>query len=69
MLADLLHDALAPAAEEGVIFGVSALPGDTGVWVRMLGDDTRAILRATTIAWGALRLLLTGREAPTIRKS
>ena len=65
----LLHDVLAPAAEEGVIFGVSALPGDTGVWVRMLGDDTRAILRATTIAWGALRLLLTGREAPTIRKS
>ena len=68
-ISDLLHSVLSPSAEAGVVFGVSALPGDTGVWVRMLGDDTRAILHATTIAWSALRLLLTGKEAPTIRKS
>ena len=66
-LSDLLHDALATCAPE-LRVGVSTLPGDAGAWVRMLGDDTQDVLRATTLAWTAVRRRLTGDDAPTIRK-
>lgn len=68
-LTDLLHEALAPSAQDGLLLGVSALPGDAGAWVRIVGDDTRTVARAMTRAWQALRLRLTGRPAPLVRKS
>ncbi|MBC2933080.1 urease accessory protein UreD [Nocardioides sp. zg-1228] len=66
---ELLHSALAPSTTGGVIFGVSALPDDAGVWVRLLGDDTRSVGAAMTLAWQSVRRLLTGGTAPTIRKT
>ena len=49
-------------------FGVSVLPGDSGAWLRMVGDDTVTMARAWTAAWGAAHELLTGTPAPHIRK-
>ncbi|MCC2318675.1 urease accessory protein UreD [Cellulomonas chengniuliangii] len=66
-LADLLHAELAGA--EDVVLGVSALPGEVGVWVRILGDATTPVARASALAWRALRLRLTGRPAPVVRKT
>ncbi|WP_262851035.1 urease accessory protein UreD [Mumia quercus] len=68
-ISELLHQALAPSVEAGVVLGVSALPRDAGVWVRLLSDDTHLVLDAVTQAWRALRGLLTGIEAPVVRKS
>ncbi|MEK8225310.1 urease accessory protein UreD [Oerskovia sp. M15] len=68
-LADLLHSVLAEHPEEDLLLGVSALPGDVGVWVRIVGDDTTAVARANTAAWRAVHLFLSGNEAPLIRKS
>ncbi|MBD7997581.1 urease accessory protein UreD [Oerskovia gallyi] len=68
-LADLLHSVLAERFEEDLFIGVSALPGDAGVWVRIVGDDTGAVASANTVAWRAVHQVLTGIEAPLIRKS
>ena len=67
-LADILHAALEPVGED-LRVGVSALPGECGVWLRMLGDDTVAMHLATTTAWAAIRQVLTGKPAPCIRKT
>lgn len=67
-LGDLLHAALAPTYGDAMALGVSALPGDVGSWVRIVGDDARLVAAATTTAWRALRRRLTGRDAPAIRK-
>lgn len=68
-LGDLLHGVLAPTAAEGDLHvGVSTLPGDAGVWVRIVGNDREAVSRANDLAWRALRLRLTGHEAPAVRK-
>ncbi|QCX27819.1 urease accessory protein UreD [Nocardioides jishulii] len=66
-LQELLHDTLAPEVGD-VSFGVSALPGEAGAWVRMVADDVMSVAHATTLAWRALRLALTDVEAPLIRK-
>ncbi|NPC96657.1 urease accessory protein UreD [Nocardioides sp. zg-DK7169] len=66
-IADLLHDTLTPFTD--LVLGVSALPGDAGAWVRILGDDTLSVGQALTRAWKALRPVLTGTEAPLIRKN
>ncbi|WP_101524386.1 urease accessory protein UreD [Nocardioides houyundeii] len=68
-LNDLLHSVLLPDFGDSVDIGVSALPADAGVWVRMVGDDVMGVGRANTAAWRALRRRLTGTEAPLIRKS
>lgn len=70
-LRDLLRAALAPVCGpgSGVVAGVSTLPGDSGVWVRLLGDRTADVSRATDLAWRALRLRLTGKPAPIVRKT
>lgn len=68
-LGDLLHGVLPSGAGADLRIGVSTLPGDAGAWVRILGDDTQEVARATTLAWTAVRHRLTGHEAPTIRKS
>ncbi|SFJ95373.1 urease accessory protein UreD [Cellulomonas sp. KH9] len=66
-LADLLHAELADAPD--VLLGVSALPGDVGAWVRIVGNATAAVTHATTRAWRALRQHLTGAPAPLVRKT
>lgn len=68
-LADALHQTLAGAFDGDVIFGVSALPGDAGVWMRLVGNDTVAVSRANTAAASVVHELLTGKAAPVIRKS
>lgn len=68
VLADRLHEALAPMVEDDTIFGVSVLPADCGAWVRFLGDDTVQLQRLTTTAWQVTRELLLGVPAPRIRK-
>jgi urease accessory protein len=67
-LADALHTAL-ESAQPAIRFGLSTLPGDSGVWLRMLGDDTVATHLAATTAWGVVRQVLTGMPAPRIRKT
>lgn len=67
-LADALHSAL-EATQEEIRFGISSLPGDSGVWLRMLGDDSVAMHLATTAAWGSVRQVLTGKPAPRMRKT
>ncbi|PWJ27479.1 urease accessory protein [Branchiibius hedensis] len=68
VVADRLHEALAPMTEDGTLFGVSVLPADCGAWVRILGDDTVQLQRLTTTAWQVTRELLLGVPAPRIRK-
>jgi len=68
-LADCLHGALAGTFDDEMMFGVSALPNDAGVWMRMVGNDTVAMARANTAAAAAAHELLTGAPAPIIRKS
>lgn len=50
-------------------FGVSALPGEAGAWMRLIADDTITSLAAQTAATAAAHEVLTGRAAPVIRKS
>jgi len=52
-----------------LIFGVSTLPGNTGVWMRLVGNDTVAVAAANTAAAAAVHRLLTGKQAPVIRKT
>nr|WP_231709455.1 urease accessory protein UreD [Arthrobacter sp. zg-Y895] len=67
-LADTLHRALTESGGD-LIFGVSTLPGDAGVWMRLVGNDTVAVAAANTAAASAVHELLTGKRAPAIRKS
>ena len=68
-IADVLHEALAPARDDGVESGVSVLPGDSGAWVRLLGDDIEQVTRPLEQAWRSIRIHLTGHAAPAIRKN
>lgn len=67
-LGDHLHTALKAGFGDDIMFGVSALPGDTGVWLRILANDTTVVARAAMLAWGCVHELLTGHPAPVIRK-
>ncbi|MCC2322995.1 urease accessory protein UreD [Cellulomonas xiejunii] len=66
-LADLLHDELADAPD--VLVGVSRLPTEAGVSLRVVGDTTAPVAHAVNAAWHALRLRLTGLPAPALRKT
>ncbi|MET0297135.1 MAG: urease accessory protein UreD [Microbacterium sp.] len=72
-IADALQSAVAEVVrasdDDTTRFGVSALPGDAGAWLRLIGDDTITALAAQTAASAAAHELLTGRAAPVIRKS
>ncbi|KAD3633233.1 urease accessory protein UreD [Arthrobacter yangruifuii] len=68
LLADTLLRAVGESGGD-LVFGVSTLPGDTGVWMRLVGNDTVAVAAANTAAASAVHELLTGRQAPVIRKS
>lgn len=66
-LADLLRGALAD--DPKTVSGVSALPNDCGVSVRILGPSGLAVSRARTVAWNAARMALLGAPAPDLRKA
>lgn len=68
-VADHLHDALTDVAAADLLFGVSVLPYDAGVSLRIVGNDTVAVAAAHTAAWTAVHALLTGRPAPQTRKN
>ncbi len=68
LLAETLQQAVTESGGD-LIFGVSTLPGDAGVWMRLVGNDTVAVAAANTAAASAVHELLTGLKAPIIRKS
>ncbi len=67
-LADRLHDSLSATFTDG-LFGISALPNDAGVWMRLLANDPVSVARANQAAAGAAHELLTGFAAPAVRKA
>ena len=72
VIADALHDAvettLASAPDPAGLAGVSVLPGDSGAWLRYVGDDTVTSLAVARAAAAAMHELITGDPAPAIRK-
>ena len=51
-----------------VLTGVSQLPNDCGVGVRLLGETSAAVRVGLTAAWAAARLHLLGTPLPDLRK-
>ena len=51
-----------------VRYGMSELPGNIGVWVRILGDDPPAVQRALAAAYDAARRATVGAPLPDLRK-
>ncbi len=66
-LTSILREAL--AGHEHSVSGVSALPNDAGVSVRILGTTAYMVERARTIAWDAARKAIIGVPAPNLRKA
>lgn len=66
-LSDRLNCCL--ASQISVLAGVSELPNDCGVAVRMLGARTSEVRAAFHLAWNEARLLLIGIPTPDLRKS
>ena len=52
----------------GIYGGVSALPGDAGIGVRILSDNALSLERAMKGAWSAIRETLTGQIPKPRRK-
>jgi urease accessory protein len=69
-LCTTLRTALAEDETEGgsVLTGVSELPNDAGVSVRMLGASGSVVDRARTTTWNAARQHLLGVPAFDVRK-
>lgn len=67
-----LREALAAGGDEGtlgdIVTGVSELPNDAGVCVRMLGATGSVVERARSTAWNAARQYLLGVPAFDVRK-
>ena len=53
---------------EGIYAGASLLPGDCGVWARLLAVDGACFKAGLEAVWGAARVALTGAGAPPRRK-
>jgi urease accessory protein len=66
-LSDCLHRRL--ASQTSVLAGVSELPNECGVAVRMLGLSSLEVRTAFHLAWNEARLRLIGVPAPDLRKS
>lgn len=69
-LTTILRGALAADARAArqTMVGVSELPNECGVSVRILGPTGAAVEHARTVAWNAARLALLGAPAPNLRK-
>ncbi|AWB92328.1 urease accessory protein UreD [Aeromicrobium chenweiae] len=68
VLADAVHETLTGLQQDDLVFGVSALPGDAGICLRLVGDDTVVTTHATALVSAVVHKLLTGHPAPPIRK-
>lgn len=68
-LANRIREALGALFDDDLVYGVSTLPRDAGVWMRLVGNDPVSVARASTEASAAVHEVLTGRVAPVIRKS
>lgn len=66
-LATLVRSAL--EGDIQTICGVSELPNDCGISVRILGTSARHVDRMRTAAWNAARIALVGAPAPNLRKA
>lgn len=53
----------------GIYTGVSALPHNAGVWVRLLAIDGVALHKGLHAVWAAARCVLTGEEPQSRRKT
>lgn len=62
------ENSLAPTGA-GLLFGVSILPQESGMWLRIMGDDPTLIAKANTVAWVVAHQRLANAAAPLIRKS
>lgn len=69
VLADAIHDALTQLQEDDLLFGVSALPADAGICLRLVADDTVVATRATALLTSIVHESLTGHPTPPLRKS
>lgn len=65
-IADTLHRAL---DGQGLCYGVSTLPEDSGAWLRLLEDSPIRTAAALDAAWRAVCLLFTGAPAPALCKT
>jgi urease accessory protein len=66
--AQLLRDAVADSAAEGVMAGASSLPGKRGAWMKVLGPDAPTVAAVVASAAAAAHLAITGsRQAPSRR--
>ena len=59
-----LRTALAAHLEDlaGLYVGISSLPNDSGLWLRLAGCDAEVVRTACSRAWALLRRDLTGRD-------
>lgn len=68
-LADALSGCLAEFPEpESILIGVSELPNECGVIVRILGSRSQVVRAALLDCWNASRQMLIGVPAPDLRK-
>lgn len=56
------------AAQADVLVGVSELPNECGVFVRMLGMSSLPVKEVFRMAWNEARMALLGAPAPDLRK-
>lgn len=66
-LVRVLRSAL--ANHDSTVSGVSTLPNESGVSVRILGSTAYLVEQARRIAWDAARMALLGVPAPNLRKA
>jgi urease accessory protein len=66
VLSDRLHHGLAGMPD--VLVGVSELPNDCGIAVRMIGHTSASVASAMHVAWNEARLALVRLPAPDLRK-
>ena len=64
----LLRDAVTDAAIEGAQAGASALPGELGAWLKVLGPDGPSVAAAIGAAAAAAHLEITGFPPPASRR-
>lgn len=66
--AQLLRDAVAEAASESVQAGASALPGELGAWLKVLGPDGPTVAAVVASAAAAAHRSITGSDQPPSRR-
>ena len=65
-LAEMIYRAV--ANQKNVLAGTSTLPGEKGVLVRALGNDSKSVRDVLNAAWDTVRRSVLGVPAPRMRK-